>query len=327
MKTSIRGKLLTPFLILLLAIPLIVPGCEEESPTPPETPPADELSADMVPNTPLDVYVYVEQDSPTTIPADMINASQDIEVEALAVWGVPAADDEFALGMALTLTSSSDASRIHDDIVLNEGDWKMLSGNTIYVVQGDNAAGQSLRTAIQNSDFKLYDDSEGIAALDTLPANGETNYAATGIVIPSKALITYMAEDADAESMVQIDMILTLVNLKVIAGRLYSPSHIDVAEVSSVMEGAGNISDLDLGVLVLVRSGLPGILVKPALAGFLAEAGFVEIELGQLTLYQGYWDSNGQEVPVLVRIEGNHIFAAISGQQSYAETLITSINY
>jgi hypothetical protein len=50
------------------------------------------------------------------------------------------------------------------------------------------------------------------------------------------------------------------------------------------MESGGNISNLDICLLILVKSGLPGFLVEPAVGKFLA------------------------------------------GQESYAETLITSIN-
>jgi hypothetical protein len=31
-------------------------------------------------------------------------------------------------------------------------------------------------------------------------------------------------------------------------------------------------------------------------------------------------------IPILVRIEGNHIFAALSGRECYGQTLITSVN-
>jgi len=73
-------------------------------------------------------------------------------------------------------------------------------------------------------------------------------------------------------------------------------------------------------------SGLPGLIVEPAVKKLLTEQEFIEINLGGLTLYKGSWNSDDREsIPVLVRIEGNHIFAAVSGQESYAETLITSI--
>ena len=79
-------------------------------------------------------------------------------------------------------------------------------------------------------------------------------------------------------------MMLKLVDLKVLAAGLYSPQQIDIARIAAAMESSGNISNLDVCLLILVKSGLPGFLVKPAVGKFLA------------------------------------------GQESYAETLITSIN-
>jgi len=51
------------------------------------------------------------------------------------------------------------------------------------------------------------------------------------------------------------------------------------------------------------------------------------MNLGEFTLYKGSWHvDSGEAIPVLVRIEGNCIFAAVAGQEAYAETLITSVN-
>ena len=123
-----------------------------------------------------------------------------------------------------------------------------------------------------------------------------------------------------------INIIVRLINLRVVAGGLYSPYQIDVAEIVGVIDGGGNIYDLDLGLLVLVKSGLPGFIVKFATEKFLVHYKFTEAKLGELALYKGLWDTNnGEAVHVLVRIEDNHIVAAISGQESYAETLMTSV--
>ena len=77
----------------------------------------------------------------------------------------------------------------------------------------------------------------------------------------------------------------------------------------------------------MVKSGIPGFLVEPAVTKFLTEFEFTETNIGELTIYKGSWDvDGGKAIPVLVRVEGNHIFAALAAQESYAETLITSVN-
>ena len=326
MNTKLTTKLLIALLVLLVATPIIGAGCQEGRGQPPASSSPSALSSTLVPNTPLDVYIYAKQDSPTKIPAEMIDAPHDIEVESGALWGVPA-ENEFAFGMGLTLTSASDASKLYAEIRLEENSWKLLSGNTIYLVLGSGSAAESLKRVISNKDFKYYDDSESLQIAATLPSSDTTKLAAIAIAKPSKALIGFIAKDDDSEGLGLINMILKLVNLKVIAGGLYSPQQIDIAKMARVIESEGSILNLDLGLLVLVKSGLPGLIVEPAVKKLLTEKGFTETSLGGFTLYKGSWDTGGGKVmPILVRIEGNYIFAAISGQESYAETLITRVS-
>lgn len=326
MNTKLTTKLLITLLVLLIATPIISVGCQQEGGQLPTPPSPSELSSTLVPNTQLDVYIYAKQDSPTTIPAEMVGAPYDIEVEAGAIWGVPAEDD-FALGMGLTLTSASDASKLYAEINFEEYGWKMLHGNTIFFVHGSGAAAESLKTAISNLDFKYYDDSESLEAVATLPSRGTTKPAAIALAKPSEALIGFIAKYTNPEELKQINMILKLVNLKVIAGGLYSPHQIDIAEMAQIMGGDGSISNLNLGLLILVKSGLPGFLLEPIIKKFLMESEFTETNFGEFTLYKRSWDiDDGEAIPILIRIEGNCIFAAVAGQESYAETLITSVN-
>jgi len=323
---KLATKLLIVLLALLIAVPIIGVGCEGGGGGLPPSSSPSKLSSTLVPNTPLDVYFYARQDNPTVIPAEMIDAPQDIAVESLAVWGVPG-EGELAIGMGLTLSSAGDASRLYDEIKVKDA-WKKLSGSTIYLVHGSGAAAESLKRAISNNDFKYYDDSEALEVAAAMPDSDKTKLAAVGIAKPSEALIGVMTKDDDSKSSEMINMIMKLVKLKVIAGGVYSPRQIDIAEIARVMKSdGGNILNLDLGLLVVVKSGLPGLIVQPAVKKLLTERDFAETNLGEFTIYKGYWEAGeDRAIPVLVRIEGNYIFAAISGQESYAETLITNIN-
>lgn len=324
MKTRLT-KLLITLLVLLMATPIIYVGCQEDKKQP-SAPSPTGLSSTLVPNMNLDAYIYVKQDNPTKIPAKITGIPADIEVESLALWGVPA-DAELALGAGLTLTSASGASELYAKIDLGKDVWKMLSGNTIYLVQGSGTAAESLKTAISNRDFKHYDDKEALEAVAALPSHSTAKLAAIAIAKPSKALIGFIAKDVNPEGLGQINMILNLAKLKVIAAGLYSPNQIDIAKVMGTMESSSNISDLNLGLLILVESSLPGLLVEPAVKKILTESAFTETKLGELMLYKRSLDINrSKAIPVLVRINGNRIFAAVAGQESYAETLITSVN-
>jgi len=308
---------------LLMATPIVGVGCQEELEQP-QAPSPSVLSSTLVPNIPLDVYLFAKQSSPTTIPADIINAPQDVNIESLAVWGVPAEGD-FTFGIALTLTSDSEASAVYDVIELEDG-WKKLSGKTIYFVCGFGLAAESLKTAISNNDFKYYDDEESLNAAALLPDGSTTELAAVALAKPGKGLIDFIIKATNAKRPDQIDLILKLANLKIVASGLYSQHQIDVAEIAKVIYGGGRISDPNLGLLVLVKSGYPGFMVEFAAERFLERSELKKAKLSELSLYKGSWDIDGGEtVHILIRIEGNCIFAAISGQESYAETLITSV--
>ena len=114
MKGKSIMKLLIALIVLLMAVPIMTVGCQEEEggQVPPQSSPS-ELSSTLVPNVPLGLYAYARQDSPTVIPAEMVDAPYDVEGESLALWGVPA-EDEFAIGMGLMLTSASVASKLYD---------------------------------------------------------------------------------------------------------------------------------------------------------------------------------------------------------------------
>jgi len=299
-------------------------GCEDGVTTPPAPSPG-ELSTTFVPNLPLDVYLYGKQNSPTTIPAKMLDASQDVKVESFAIWGVPA-DGDFAFGGAFTMTDSAAAAAVFDKMDVEEYGWKKLYGSTVFLVIGSGPAAKSLQTAISNNDFKYYDDSEALQAVALLPSGYTTRLATVAIAKPSDALMGFITESLDTGGSEFISTVLKLANLKIVAGGIYSPRQVDIAAMAEIIDGGGDISGLDLGVLFLVKSGYPGLVVEPAVKKILTENEFTEINVNGLILYRGSREiDSGQEVTILVRIEGNHIFVALSGQESYAETLITSV--
>ena len=324
MKAKLKTKLMLTSLALLMAIP-VTAGCQAQNEPQVTAPAIGALSSTMVPNMDLDVYVYVNQESPTTVPAGMVKAPIDVEVESLAIWGV-STESAFAFGGALTLTSASQAGKIHAQIAPRSDVWANLSNRTIYLVYGSGTAAESLRKAITSNDFKRYDDSQGLSAVAALPDGDTTRLAGVAIVKPSKTLISHLSRDADSEGLEMVNTILSLTRLDVIAAGLYAPGQIDIAKLASTMENKGDITQLDLGILVLLKSGLPGFIVEPAVKKFLAEAEFREATSGDLTLYQRSLDTDGgQTIPVLVRVDGNRVFGALSGKESYARTLLTSV--
>jgi len=324
MSVKLRIKLLLISLALLMAVP-VTAGCQAQEEPQVTMPAIGTLSSTMVPDMDLDIYVYVNQESPTTVPAGMVNAPIDIEAKSLAIWGV-STDSDFAFGGALSLTSASQADKIHAQLAPRSDVWANLSGSTIYLVYGSGAAAESLRKAITGNDFKRYDDSKGLSAVASLPDGDTTRLAGIAVVKPSKTLISYLSREADSEGLEMLNTILNLTRLEVIAAGLYAPGQIYIAGLASTIEKNGDITHLDPGILVLLKSGLPGFIVAPGAKKFLTKAEFREVTSGDLTLYQRSIDTDGgQTIPVLVRVDGNRIFGALSGKESYARTLLTSV--
>lgn len=327
MNSKMRARLFIPICVLLSIALLTIAGCQQGVSQLPAPSSPTQLSSTLVPDIDLDmdIYVYARQEDPTTIPAEMANAPYDIGVESLALWGIPT-ESELVFGMGFTLTSARDASRLYEEIEVGAGGWKRLDGSTIFLVQGSGNAAESLQTAISNRDFKNYDDSESLEAVATLPSHAPTRPAAVAIAKPSETLIGLLTQVFGSEAMGTVNTVLDTANLKVVAAGLYSPRQIDITRVVEAMQEGSNISTLDMGLLVVVKSGLPGLVVEPALETFLSQAEFTETNLGGITLFRRYFATDTGTIPVLVRIEGSYIFAATAGPESYAETLITSVS-
>jgi len=319
--------ILSAMLVLVLGLSSCIISPHDPTPSSPSI-----LSLTQVPNTPLDLYIYAKQDKPSVIPAEMVGVPCDIEVESCAIWGVPVGDD-FALGMGLTLTTADCASKLYAAINFQEYGWKMLSGSTIYFVYGSGTAAETLKKAIANHNFKYYDDTESLKAVADLPNSGTTRPAAIGIAKPSKALLGFIANiaknEVDPRDFDQVNTMLNQANLKLIAVGLYSPSHIDIAKIVEntweIIEGGGSISNLNLCLLISVESNHPSFLVETAVSKFLIDSGFTEMNFAGFTIYKGALDMYGSEaIPALVWIKGNRVFAAGAGQESYAQSLISS---
>lgn len=311
-----------PLAVLLLALPVAGAGCDRGAPAP--SPAAGALARTLVPDLPLDIYLYLKQEQPTLLPAGTLGLPADLSVVSLAVWGV-AQEDDFGYGYGLTLSSTQQASEVYQRAASGLEGWTRLAGNIIYFVPGSGAVAQSLRRAIEADDFKPYDDAEGLEAAAALPATGG-KIAVLALAKPSPQLVGVLTRDVDEGGRGLIELVLRLVNLKVVAASLYAPGQIDVAGLIADFEAGGITADRDLGVLAMVRSGLPGLAVKPAVAKILDEQGFQRTGAGGANLYRRSWATGaGGNTYVIVRVEGNRVFIAVSGRESYAETLISAV--
>lgn len=313
-------------LILLALLPLLALfSCQSGMDQFQNVSPTSDFAVTLVPNTNLDVYLYAKQTSPTTIPAALLDTASDIQAESLAIWGVQG-DKNMTFGIGLTFTDAKAATDLYNSINPGSDTWKLQRGNNVYVVKGSGGSTDSLKAAITKDDFKTYKNSTLLDAANWLPKSVRANILSIAAVKPSKQLTSFLSDKINFGSFTQFDEISKLANVDTVIAGLYSPHQINIARALQVISGDGNVSDIDLGLVIAFKSNLPGLLVSQGMKDALGQTGLVETKIGALTVYKGYWsNSYTQQVPVYARVQDQYLFLSLSGQDNYAETLITSI--
>jgi hypothetical protein len=324
-KGYLRATGFALMLAVALLLPVVVAGCQGEMEQFQGLSPSSEFSVLSVPNVDLDVYIYAKQRDLTTIPADIVNMPHDIKVESVAIWGVPG-DKDLVVGTGLTFDNEATAREVFRYVEADSTLWTLLRGTNLYIVKGTGNAASKLKNAITGNDFKNYDNSRLIEAANMLPKSVRAKLISIALAKPSKQLINFLGENINQLNLTQINDILNSANLEIFIAGLYSPNQINIARAAQVARGKGNLADLNLGLLVALKSGFPGIIVEPRIKSILTEQGLTEARIGEFSVYKGYWKNPYMPgIPVYARVEGNYVFLAISGQESYAQTLITSI--
>jgi len=285
---------------------------------------ADELAATKVPDVNLDVYLYIDQGNPIIVPKNLIDSPIDIPVDSLAIWGV-INDNMYSVGGALTFTNASDSSYIYAQLPQENGLWEKLSSNIIYFVQGTGGPAESLISAISSNNFKQYDDNQALAEVSLMPNKDTAIPFGIGIIKPTQAALNLLKPYIDTNSADTIDSIFNWAKPQVIVIGLYSSQRIDVADIVQRID-TNTLGNADLGGIVSMNSSFPGLIFSPLASKFMENSGYTKAILGDLTVYKVFLDGgNGKTIPVFINVSGNHVFATISGQELYADTLMTSI--
>jgi hypothetical protein len=319
-----RISVLLPVISLALILSILPLACTGPAQTTPPITIANALSATMVPKVDLDLYVYVNQGTPTKVPRNLLGTANDITVESLAVWGI-VKDDQYSLSGALTFTTASDASSVSSRIPQQPGIWTKLSDHIIYFVQGSGAESDAVKNAISNNNFKLFADSKALAEVAIMPAGGTTKPAANAIIKPNQAMVNLVKKYTGENTATTVQNIFDGAKPQVIVLGLYASEPIDIADV---MQRAANntLWDANLGVLASVNSIYPGLVFSPIATKLLDGQNFPKELIGNLTVYKIAIDAGkGKIIPLLVNVDGNHVFAAISGKESYAQAMLTGI--
>lgn len=309
--------------LILTILPLACTGPGQSTPAPTINI-ASALSATMVPNVDLDAYVYVNQGTPTKVPRSLLGTANDIMVDSLAVWGI-VKDDQYSLSGALTFAAASDASTVGSRIPQQPGIWTKLSDRTIYFVQGNSTESDAVKNAVSNNNFKLFNDSQALAEVANMPAGGTTKPAAIAIIKPNQAMVNLAKNSTNANNAATIQSIYDGVQPQIVVLGLYSSGIIDIADIMQKV-ASNTLWDANLGILGSVNSLFPGLVFSPIATKLLDGQNFPKETVGNLTAYRIPIDlGKGKIIRLLVNVDGNHVFTAISGNESYAQAMLTGI--
>jgi len=322
---NIKKSIIIFAILAFLVVPVFLSsGCTEDVDVP-FLPYTSKTSEILVPDMPIDVFIYAKQHRPTTIPAEIAGTDHNIDVESLTLWGVPAERD-FSFGAALRFSSMDIAEEVNAQIQLNSGYWKMISGQTVFIVRGTGAASKALRTAIEQQNFGLYTDVQVLEAVQTLPNGSRAKMVAVGIAKPTSALMDAIKKSLKPADYDRLTKVVKAADAQLIAGGLYSMYRLDIDGVMSMLNGGGSFENLDTGFLFMAKSGLPSFMFQPIVRNYLTENKFIETNKGEYPIYKGSWEiADAGKLHIMLRVEDSYIYAAVAGKESYAETLITNI--
>ena len=324
MRISQIGKALVilTMVTLMLSVPVLTTSCSSNM----SGAAATELATTLVPPVDLDVYLYANQQVPTVVPKSLTGAPVDISVQSVSIWGIVNSDTQYTLAGALTFTSSSDASAVFSQIPNTTNIYTKLSNNTIYFIKGSGGPAESIKNAIDNNNFKKYDDQNALAEVSKLPSGGTTNPGLIGVVKPTQAAVNLVKQYLDQNTANTINSVFSYAKPEIIALGVFGSQPLNLADLSQQVAN-NTIWNSDLGVVVAIDSAYPGFIFSPIANHVIANQGFSQVTIGNLSAFKDSVSlGNGTTIPVYLNINGNQVYATASGNDAYAQTLMTSIN-
>jgi hypothetical protein len=146
------------------------------------------------------------------------------------------------------------------------------------------------------------------------------------IVKPTPAFIAFVSDGAGEEDLSMVNTVLSVTQLKVVAGGIYATEHLDLVKITAVMDEGGDVLDTGVSIMGMVRSGLPGLIVSPAVAKMLDSQEFALVEIGGEEYYElAVQTDTGRTVYFVIRLDGSKIFVAASGDKSRATGLASGV--
>jgi hypothetical protein len=282
-----------------------------------------ELGGTVVPDLALDLYIYVKQESPTLLPASVLNLPFPVTVEMASLWGV-AERGGFTFGGGLLFPDPDSAARAEVELGL-PGLWIQRDGAVLYFVEGSSEAAQTLQAAIMERRFKYYDNTSALRVVAALPRDGPARLGAVLVSRPQIELNRYVDRATNLGEWRLENMPFKLARISTVVAGLYADRGLDIEALHSALQ-AGDLFHSDFNTVMAAASSLPGFLVDPFMSQLLAGSGLKAVQQGDVKYYlASHATSQGELVHAAVRSEGNCLFAALSRNEADAEALVLKI--
>lgn len=292
--------------LIILSLLVIIAACA--GPKAQEALLPDGMGSAMVPDVPLDGYLYMRQSQPTIISGAFLGLSFDPAIQSVEVWIVPS-DAAESFGTVLTFVTRRDAEALFAIIPGRSDLWKMLAGSNIYLVWGTGSGAEGLKRAVKDKHFVLLKEADKDAwnLIRRLPGKPDIKPSAVGFVRTEDRLIDFAQKNSPVGSNESVASAIKLAKIKIAAAAFYSTRVLKIADLLS----PSSLKEAGAGGILIAKSAYPGFVISSVLgpASSMLKIEKTDVD-GKTAYYTSVKGLAGEKV---------HVFFNNSGQYIYAE--------
>ncbi len=292
--------------LIVLVLIILLAGCAV--PKAQEALLPDGLSSAMVPDMPLDGYLYVRQSQPTVIAGAFLGLSFDPAIQSIEAWIVPS-DAAESFGAVLTFVTRQDAEAIFRIIPDQTDLWKTLAGNNIYVVWGTGSGAEGLKKAVNDNHFVSLKESDSDAwnLIGRFPGTPDVKPSAVGFVRVEDRLIDFAQKNSPAGSNESVVSAIKLAKISIAVAAFYSTGVLKITDLLS----PSSLKEAGAGGILIAKSDYPGFVISSALGQASSRVKIEKTDIDGKTAYYTSVDAPaGEKVHVFFNNSGQYIYAS-----------------
>mgnify|MGYP001584498422 CR=1 FL=1 len=294
---------------VLIVVILLAAGCSG-----PKTSKAPELTeglaAAMVPDMPLDGYLFVRQNQPTILQGKLLNLPNNISIQSVEIWMLPSESSEI-IGAVVTFPSAQDAESLFSLIPNQNELWKYLAANNIFFVMGSGSHAEEVKKAITARQFvslsKAASDAWGL--MQRFPGQPASKPLAVGFVRMEDRLFNFIREMSQKGKQPFDENALSafkMAKIEMAAVAVYSNKVLQVTDLLS----PNNLKEGGLGGILIAKSSYPGFAISAALGPIASKVSLEKTDIdGKSAYYRAIDAPGGEKVHLVFNNSGQYIYA------------------